>query len=84
MDMQEFQFPKLFKEKSTAVTFLETGGLWVLHPGLFVSSMVDPKLKVLRYPVVYGYLNMIYVFIKVLFRLPPSKHRSTTGVFIME
>lgn len=70
MDMQEFQFPKLFKEKSSAVTFLQSNGLWVLHPGLWVSSMVDPKLKVPCGPGVYRDLCFHEDFVV----LSPSKH----------
>lgn len=46
MSAQGFELPKLFKEKQAAVVFLNENKLWHTHPGLWVSTMVDPKLKV--------------------------------------
>lgn len=46
MKAQEFDLPKLFTQKADAVSFLHDNGLWLLQPGLAVTAMVEPKLKV--------------------------------------
>lgn len=46
MKAQGFEFPKIFEQKSDAITFLEDNGLWILHPGLWVMSNAEPRLKV--------------------------------------
>lgn len=50
METQEFKLPKLFPEKADAVKYLEESKLWVFQPGLWVSSVVEPKLKVRSQP----------------------------------
>lgn len=46
MEVQGFDLPKLFTQKVDAVKFLHDNGLWLVHPGLAVTGMVEPKLKV--------------------------------------
>lgn len=46
MDCQKFALPELFPQKVDAVKYLEASKLWILQPGLWVSSIVEPKLVV--------------------------------------
>lgn len=46
LDSQKFGLPELFPQKVDAVKYLEASKLWILQPGLWVSSIVEPKLVV--------------------------------------
>lgn len=46
MESQKFGLPELFPMKVDAVKYLEESKLWILQPGLWVSSIVEPKLGV--------------------------------------
>eukprot|EP00752_Nemacystus_decipiens_P007539 g6737.t2 len=45
LDSQKFTLPGLFPLKVDAVKYLEENKLWILQPGLWVSSVVEPKLE---------------------------------------
>ncbi|CAM9873628.1 unnamed protein product [Pylaiella littoralis] len=44
LDTQAFRLPTLFPAKNDAIEYLEDNKLWVFQPGLWVSSVVEPKL----------------------------------------
>ncbi|CAN0104148.1 unnamed protein product, partial [Scytosiphon promiscuus] len=46
LDSQNFSLPALFPQKADAISYLESSKLWVLQPGLWVSSIAEPKLLV--------------------------------------
>lgn len=46
LDSQKFSLPELFPQKADAVKYLEAEQLWAVHPGLWVTSIVEPKLAV--------------------------------------
>lgn len=46
MKAQGFNLPDIFAQREDAVKFLNDNCLWLLHPGLAVNGMVEPKLKV--------------------------------------
>lgn len=48
MDAQEFKLPALFTQKEDALKFLEDNDLWILQPGMMVTSIIEPKLKVMH------------------------------------
>ncbi|CBJ33927.1 eukaryotic initiation factor 4G [Ectocarpus siliculosus] len=43
-DNQKFSLPELFPQKADAVKYLEAEQLWAVHPGLWVTSILEPKL----------------------------------------
>lgn len=53
LDTQKFQLPELFPQKVDAVQYLEASKLWVFQPGLWVSSVVEPKLAVRCHACIY-------------------------------
>lgn len=46
LESQKFSLPELFPEKADAVKYLEAEQLWAVHPGLWVTSILEPKLAV--------------------------------------
>lgn len=46
LESQQFSLPGLFPQKADAISYLESSKLWILQPGLWVSSIAEPKLAV--------------------------------------
>ncbi|CAN0227895.1 unnamed protein product, partial [Ectocarpus sp. 4 AP-2014] len=44
LESQKFSLPELFPQKADAVKYLEAEQLWAVHPGLWVTSILEPKL----------------------------------------
>ncbi|CAN0545203.1 unnamed protein product, partial [Ectocarpus sp. 12 AP-2014] len=44
LESQNFSLPELFPQKVDAVKYLEAEQLWAVHPGLWVTSILEPKL----------------------------------------